>query len=193
MTAIFSHESMDGFLFWNFWDGATWQNPGANMYRLDWSRTPAGDAFVDLVFNEWWTDVLKTTDDSGDLKVRGFKGRYNITYVCDGETITEEVDLTEDRSITIVCNDLQTNVLDITPSAKLAFKVAPNPASEVLRIERSEVGTVNAVLYNALGARVLETSISGQIAQIPVQNLKGIYFLELRDESGRGYQKVVIE
>ncbi|MEM9260782.1 MAG: endo-1,4-beta-xylanase, partial [Bacteroidota bacterium] len=35
MTAIFSHPSMEGFMFWNFWDVDTWANPGANLYNED--------------------------------------------------------------------------------------------------------------------------------------------------------------
>lgn len=193
LTAVFSHESINGFLFWNFWDGATWRNPGANMYRLDWSRTPAGDTFIDLVFKEWWTDVLKTTDASGDLKLRGFKGEYNITYVCNGETVTETLNLIEDQAITIMCDDLQTNIFEINPVATLEFEVRPNPTNDFLRVVRDEVQEVNLTLYNTLGTKVLTTTTRDRITQLAVDHLKGIFFLELSNDTGRGYQKVVIE
>ncbi len=192
LTAVFSHESVDGFLFWNFWDGATWQNPGTNLFRLDWSRTPAGDMFVDLVFNEWWTDIQKTTNTNGTIQNRSFKGKYNITYVCNDQTITETIDLTEDQTLNIVCDNLGTGIFDINPIQEISFSVSPNPASQYLRIEKEDIKNANLILYNSLGTKVLELEVSNRIFEIPVAHLQGIYFLELSNESGRGYQRVVI-
>ena len=76
MTAIFSHVSMDGFLFWSFWDGATYMNPGANLFRDDWSMTPAGETFVDLLFNEWWSDEIVFSGSDGLAELRPFKGTF---------------------------------------------------------------------------------------------------------------------
>ena len=74
LTAIFGHPSMDGFLFWNFWDGSTWQNEGSNLFNRDWTMTQPGSTFVELVFEEWWTQETLSTDVSGMGELRGFKG-----------------------------------------------------------------------------------------------------------------------
>jgi len=95
LTANFSHPSSDGFIFWSFWDGATYMNPAANLYREDWSETPAHAAFVDLLFNEWWTNELFQSDFTGVANDRVFKGRYEISYECNGETIRDTISITE--------------------------------------------------------------------------------------------------
>ena len=95
LTAIYSHPSTDGFLFWNFWDGASWLNTGCNFYRLDWRETPAKDTFVDLLFNEWWVDERAQTTANGVARINGFKGIYEIAYTCDGTTIRDTVNLVD--------------------------------------------------------------------------------------------------
>ncbi|MEL6926455.1 MAG: endo-1,4-beta-xylanase, partial [Bacteroidota bacterium] len=108
MTAIFSHPSMDGFLMWGFWDSAHWKNESP-MYYSNWQIKPSGEAFIDMVFNEWWTEELADTDADGKATVRGFKGTYEISYVVDGELVTDEITLTEDREYEIIADVLPTN------------------------------------------------------------------------------------
>ena len=77
LTAVFAHPSIDGFMMWGFWEGRHWR-PRAAMLRRDWSTKPNGEAFRDLVFREWWTDVKGSTDADGVFRTRGFKGAYEI-------------------------------------------------------------------------------------------------------------------
>ena len=60
MTAVFAQEGFDAFVMWGFWEGAHWR-PDAAMFRNDWSIKPNGEAYLDLVFDQWWTDE----DDGG--------------------------------------------------------------------------------------------------------------------------------
>ena len=113
LTAIFSHESMNGFLFWSFWDGATYMNEGSNLFRIDWSQTPAGDAFMDLVFNEWWTDESLTTSSEGLIDTRVFKGLYEIVYEVNGELIRDTINITEDTNFEITANNISTKINDL--------------------------------------------------------------------------------
>lgn len=78
MTAVFSNPATTGFIMWGFWDGKHWLN-NAPIYSQDWSLKPSGKVYMDLVFNEWWTDVWGTTDANGEYKVRGFLGDYEVT------------------------------------------------------------------------------------------------------------------
>ncbi|MFK8162342.1 MAG: endo-1,4-beta-xylanase, partial [Lewinella sp.] len=116
LTATFSHESMTGIMFWNFWDVDTWANPGINMYNENWTRTMPGDAYVDLVFNDWWTDEDVTTNAQGNATVRGFKGTYEVSVACPGGTGTIDVNLTEDEAITIDCATLVSTTLPELPA-----------------------------------------------------------------------------
>jgi GH35 family endo-1,4-beta-xylanase len=77
LTLCFSHPALKGFMIWGFWEGAHWLPRGA-MIRRDWSTKPNFDAWNDLIFREWWTDVEGTTGDDGIFRTRGFLGDYEI-------------------------------------------------------------------------------------------------------------------
>lgn len=79
MTICFSHESVKSFLFWGFWANSHWLPEGA-MFNPDWTIRLHGEAYKDLVFNQWWTkksDVI--TDAQGKVSFDGFLGTYKYT------------------------------------------------------------------------------------------------------------------
>lgn len=78
LIAAFSHPSIAGITIWGFWAGSHWK-PEAALWNRDWSIRPNGQAFIDLVRTQWWTDVTSTTDVSGEVQTRGFLGEYEIT------------------------------------------------------------------------------------------------------------------
>lgn len=78
MTAVFGHPATNGFVMWGFWDGAQWFENGP-IYNKDWTVKPSGKVYADLVFKEWWTDVVGKTDANGEYKIRGFLGDYEVT------------------------------------------------------------------------------------------------------------------
>lgn len=190
LTAVFSHESINGFMFWNFWDVATWRNPGTNLFREDWSQTPAGDTFIDLVFNQWWTDVSVQTDESGQLKTRIFKGLHEITYDCGGETITEIIDLTKDETFTITCDNIPTHTRELDKGP--AFSLYPNPAHDRITIEREEATPAQLNLYNALGVKIWERSVTTKRSIAPLNVPIGVYFISVRSQKGERFEKIVV-
>jgi hypothetical protein len=78
LTAAFAHEGIDDFVMWGFWEGAHWK-PEAAMFRNDWSIKPNGEEYLDLVFNEWWTDEDVDADALGEALVRAFKGEHDVS------------------------------------------------------------------------------------------------------------------
>ncbi len=78
MTAVFSHPGVTTFQMWGFWEKAHWR-PDAAMYRENWEEKPNGAIYRDLVFNQWWTSEQGQTDATGEYRVRGFKGFYDVT------------------------------------------------------------------------------------------------------------------
>lgn len=79
LTICFSHPSVKSFLTWGFWAGQHWLPDGA-FYALDWTIRPHGLAWMDLVFNQWWTKKTdKTTDANGKASFDGFLGTYKYT------------------------------------------------------------------------------------------------------------------
>ncbi|MCA9261016.1 MAG: endo-1,4-beta-xylanase, partial [Planctomycetales bacterium] len=96
-TAVFAHEGVSDLLTWGFWEGAHWR-PNAAMFRTDWSIKPNGEAFLDLVFGEWWTDEATTVDDSGRAVVRGFLGDYVVDVSSDRYDVATQIDMSLDAS-----------------------------------------------------------------------------------------------
>ena len=94
MTLVFSHPSTIGILTWGFLEKAHWI-PNAAFYRADWSLRPAGAAWYDLVFKQWWTPEQRGVADShGEFKMRGFHGDYVVEVVVGDQIARKTVHLT---------------------------------------------------------------------------------------------------
>ena len=87
MIMAISHPKMGGITHWGFWAGRHWK-PTAALWRTDWSIRPAGQAYLDLVFNQWWTNETGKTNDSGLWSFHGFHGDYEVTVQHEGKTST---------------------------------------------------------------------------------------------------------
>ena len=69
LTICFSHASVKSFLFWGFWANSHWLPDGA-LFNSDWSIRPHGEAYKDLVFNQWWTKKTESiTNTTGRTKI----------------------------------------------------------------------------------------------------------------------------
>ncbi|MBI4345880.1 MAG: endo-1,4-beta-xylanase, partial [Elusimicrobia bacterium] len=77
MIALFSHPAVDGVTLWGFWEGAHWR-PRAALFRKDWSARPAAAALEELLARRWRTSIEGAADDRGELRFRGFLGRYEL-------------------------------------------------------------------------------------------------------------------
>ena len=93
LTTVFSHPSVTAILTWGFWENSHWR-PNAAYYRSDWSVTPAGQAWLDLVTQKWWTRAALETAADGTARTRGFLGDYEITVTHNGATKTVPAKLT---------------------------------------------------------------------------------------------------
>ena len=191
LTATFSHPSMNGFLFWSFWDGATWLNYGSNFYTQNWTPTPAKDAFVDLVFNEWWTDETRTSNAAGQVNTRVFKGRYEISYECDGEMVSDTLSITEALNYEIACDNITTDVNDT--QGQQGFLIYPNPVQNVLHIENRTTAELAIRLINSNGQLIAQTRSFDPLVLIDTTALKGLYLLELISTEGKWVKKVLID
>jgi GH35 family endo-1,4-beta-xylanase len=98
LTVAFSHPSVSGFTFWGFWDS---QHDFYNtyFYRKDWSLKPSGQAYKDLVFGRWWTDVKGASDKAGAYGVRGFLGDYAVIVSHGGRSWTFPVTLAKSGAV----------------------------------------------------------------------------------------------
>ncbi len=100
LTACFSHPKVEAFIMWGFWQGAHWRaDQGGAMFRMDWTARPAAKVWEDLTKKQWWTRAKGTTDARGSLKVRGFKGRYQV--MVNGKAAGETVLSGSNATITV--------------------------------------------------------------------------------------------
>ena len=88
-TAVFAHEGVTDLIQWGFWEDAHF-DPQRALFRSDWSIKPNGQAYLDLVFDEWWTDETLQTDGNGEAEVRGFKGTHTVTVTWEGQDVSVE-------------------------------------------------------------------------------------------------------
>ncbi|HLL89963.1 MAG TPA: endo-1,4-beta-xylanase [Tepidisphaeraceae bacterium] len=87
LILAFAHPHVEGVNQWGFWEKAHWF-PRAALWRADWSIKPNGQAYLDLVYRDWWTTETVITDPSGKASLRGFGGDYEVTIDRGGTTQT---------------------------------------------------------------------------------------------------------
>lgn len=156
LTIVFSHPAVESFLMWGFWDGSHWRDD-APMFREDWSLKPSGQAFLDLVFDEWWTSLAVQTDEEGGWMGRGYAGTYEIAAATDDAMVTQEVQLNAADTVDVLLK--LTSTANATDEAPTIFQVAPNfpePASDQTRlgVTLGAPASVEIEIYDVLGRRV---------------------------------------
>jgi endo-1,4-beta-xylanase len=74
----FAHPAIEAVLMWGFWAGAHWKSWAA-LWRKDWTLTPQGEVFRDLVYNQWWTRASGKAAAAGTFTTDAFFGDYEIS------------------------------------------------------------------------------------------------------------------
>ncbi|SOD99311.1 endo-1,4-beta-xylanase [Spirosoma fluviale] len=92
MTALFSHPATTGFVQWGFWEKAHWIPAGA-LWDKDWNLRAHGKVFTDLVGKTWTTHETGVTRKTGEYKVRGFTGDYDIVVTVNGKSVRKNYTL----------------------------------------------------------------------------------------------------
>lgn len=101
MTAIFSHPQGEAFMMWGIWDGEHWLEQylgreDAPMFDMDWNLKPAGQRYLDLVFDRWSTDETVVTDAQGRISLRAFHGELMASALLNNHTYRTIVTLDPD-------------------------------------------------------------------------------------------------
>ena len=191
LTATFSHPSMNGFFFWNFWDTDTWQSPSANMFRSDWTEKPALATFTNKVFEEWWTDENVISGANGEATIRAFKGQYEITYLCGGEIQTKSLWLSDDEDLTIVCTEFTSSNKDIISTNDI--RLFPNPNNGSFSINSTLPNQGEAVLFNLLGAEIWRGTILTGINQLSLKLTPGLYNMQIQSNGKSSIERIIVQ
>ncbi|MCK4885741.1 MAG: endo-1,4-beta-xylanase [Planctomycetes bacterium] len=73
----FAHPGVDAIIVWGFWEGSMWLDE-YGFYDRDWKLTELGQAYRQLVLNEWWTNFEGKANEKGLCKVPAFFGKHNV-------------------------------------------------------------------------------------------------------------------
>jgi len=190
VTAVFSHPATNGFFMWGFWDGAHWFK-NAPLFHKDWSPKPAFATFTDLLFNQWWTNETITSDENGNISVRGFKGDYAITTTINDMSIVNNLQLSNNMD-TVITLPLQ--ITNVSTTALPLIKVMPNPVKELLQISLPYIDDWNITICNSSGETVQYYINDKSMHLLDVQKYAtGIYHLQIIDSQQKKYsQKIVV-
>ncbi len=81
----FSLPYVESIGWWDLCDYGSWQSYGG-LLREDLSPKPAYNALKKLIHSDWHTEKDSKTDEYGNMKFRGFHGKYNVTTTAPDET-----------------------------------------------------------------------------------------------------------
>ncbi len=97
LIAAFAEPKMQSFIMWGFWEGSHWRaGEGGAMFRRDWSKRPAQEAYEKLVLNDWMTNQTLQTGADGAVSTRGFLGDYDVTISAAGKSKVIKMKLPKD-------------------------------------------------------------------------------------------------
>ncbi|HZV71365.1 MAG TPA: endo-1,4-beta-xylanase [Saprospiraceae bacterium] len=188
-TMSFSHPSVDAILMWGFWDGAHWFN-NAPLFRQDWSLKPSGQAFIDLVYHQWWTDTAATTNANGTALVRSFKGQVEYTIDCPGGSIVDTITFFQDTVFGLTCLNVS---VQSTLEEELDVRFTLNPVVGVMNVVWNHHEPATLRLFDLQGHEVL-TPVAGNgnvtlLLEIP----PGMYELVVEVKKGRVVRKIIVD
>ena len=92
LTELFSHPQADAFIMWGIFDPMHYRN-NTPMFDANWNLKLPGQKYVDLVFNEWWTDESVSTDGNGECALNAFHGEYLLTATRNGARYRQIIQL----------------------------------------------------------------------------------------------------
>lgn len=78
----FSRKSVVGITWWNVVDdcGAPGEPSISGLFTREMNPKPAYYALSELVENEWRTNLEAEPNENGEIKFRGFKGKYRVSW-----------------------------------------------------------------------------------------------------------------
>jgi endo-1,4-beta-xylanase len=199
MTILFSHESVKSFMIWGFWQNSHWR-PDAALFNADWTIRPHGEAWKELVFNQWWTKKKeKTTDSQGNVSFEGFLGTYNYTIKSGGKESTGVFEMNYSKQ-SGTANAVVLRMEDLTLGASIPdqnlnlVSIYPNPFKGSFVIETSGMNNepVTAELFNSLGQRVMVSVLDNVSGKTSIRHeTPGIYTLRISNSNGFRVFKII--
>jgi len=189
-TAVFSHPATDKIVMWGFWEGEQWK-PNGSMIRTDWTYKPNYHIYNDLVFDQWWTDEIGSSNENGIYTTRGFLGDYVVHVTFDAYETQQNIFVTPDwATVEIQLASTKTIVEDV--ETYILKQNYPNPFNNttIIEIASQQTGQAELIIYNARGEQVLSKVINVEVdflyrEEISFNNLAaGTYYYSVKLPDG---------
>lgn len=102
LRVFFSHPSATGFFLWGFHEGHGFRHTGTLVDR-EGNLTQAGEVWMALLYDEWWSDLTVESGADGRVEARVFKGNYEIEIEAAGyPTMTLSLDVGSGDNVLVV-------------------------------------------------------------------------------------------
>jgi endo-1,4-beta-xylanase len=186
LTLGFSLPSVEGFYLWGFWDGAHWKG-NAPIYNKDWTLKPSGQAFIDKIFKEWWTNDVAVTNEKGITKFSVFKGKHKITIKKDGAEKVEIIDVTENKNISL---SLATST-STEEFGKVKFTVNPNPSKNGIFTFSFPQPDGTLEIYNMVGQQIKKINITNLNLELELSDTTTSYLAKYSFGQYSKTQKII--
>lgn len=188
LTMTFSHEALDAFIMWGFWDGNHWKN-NAPMFDINWDLKPSGEAFNNLVFNEWWTNEMGTTNNDGVSSFRPFKGQHKIIIEHGGVMHELDAHVTSDTTLNVVFGITNTNELDLS-----LIQITPNPTRDFVQVNLADdLADIDLEISDITGKICKTFKQVNHNNKLELDLGSGVYVVKIKYLEQVGYQKLVVQ
>jgi len=189
LTLCYSHPAVEAFFMWGFWDGNHWKG-NAPIFNQDWSLKLSGQAYIDKVFGDWWTNENGVTNSEGVFSLRPFRGSHKVTVTINGESQEQILDLTTSDSLFFSFGTTADD--DLLPSQP--YEIAPNPSNgRFAYLQGSTKALVDVEIHSPEG-RLMGTfakHLTGQ--SLPIELDPGLYYVKIKHSDGYQILKFVVQ
>jgi len=161
------------------------------MIRTDWTYKPNYHIYNDLVFDQWWTDEIGSSNENGIYTTRGFLGDYVVHVTFDAYETQQNIFVTPDgATVEIQLASTKTIVEDV--ETYILKQNYPNPFNNttIIEIASQQTGQAELIIYNARGEQVLSKVINVEVdflyrEEISFNNLAaGTYYYSVKLPDG---------
>lgn len=114
LLACYSHPKVKSFTIWTPYYVPSSTSRAEVLYGKDFEPLPGLQAWKELVMGEWRTNETANTDSNGTVKIRGHRGKYDVTVKVGDKTNVITMNLTTDEEKNVVNAVVSGNTIELS-------------------------------------------------------------------------------
>lgn len=104
LRLFYSHPAVEGVVLWGFWEGRHWY-PSAALFDQDWKIKPNGEAYRQLVLDEWNSTFSERVKSGDTIAFKVHKGVYDLSINVNGKDQLSTVKMDSNRTVHFMIPD----------------------------------------------------------------------------------------